>query len=79
VPERSPCLLWAKQHRTRCQIEPGDQYRLRIVDDGFAHATNDIGLVPLPDGRRIAIAVFVTDSTAGEPNMQVGEALNVHA
>ena len=36
------------------------------VDDGVAHATNDIGLIPLPDGRRIAIAVFVTDSTAGE-------------
>ena len=36
------------------------------VDDGVAHATNDIGLIPLPDGRRIAIAVFVTDSTADE-------------
>jgi beta-lactamase class A len=36
------------------------------VDDGIAHATNDIGLIPLPKGRRIAIAVFVTDSTADE-------------
>jgi beta-lactamase class A len=36
------------------------------VDHGLAHATNDIGLIPLPDGRRIAIAVFVTDSTADE-------------
>ncbi len=36
------------------------------VDKGVAHATNDIGLIPLPDGRRIAIAVFVTDSTAEE-------------
>lgn len=34
------------------------------VDNGLAHATNDIGLIPLPDGRRIAVAVFVTDSTA---------------
>jgi beta-lactamase class A len=34
------------------------------VDNGVAHATNDIGLIPLPDGRRMAIAVFVTDSTA---------------
>lgn len=34
------------------------------VDRGVAHATNDIGLIQLPDGRRIAIAVFVTDSTA---------------
>lgn len=36
------------------------------VDNRVAHATNDIGLIPLPDGRRIAIAVFVTDSTADE-------------
>jgi|SRR5579863_7737595 len=37
-----------------------------FVDEGLAHATNDIGLIPLPDGRRIAIAVFVTDSRADE-------------
>lgn len=36
------------------------------VDDGVAHATNDIGLITLPDGRRIAIAVFVTDSKADQ-------------
>jgi beta-lactamase class A len=36
------------------------------VDNGVAHATNDIGLILLPDGRRMAIAVFVTDSTADE-------------
>jgi beta-lactamase class A len=36
------------------------------VDNGLAHATNDIGLIPLPDGRHIAIAVFVTDSTADQ-------------
>lgn len=34
------------------------------VDNGIAHATNDIGLITLPDGRQLAIAVFVTDSTA---------------
>jgi beta-lactamase class A len=34
------------------------------VVGGVASATNDIGLIALPDGRRIAIAVFVTDSTA---------------
>jgi beta-lactamase class A len=28
--------------------------------------TNDLGLIPLPDGRQIAIAVFVTDSIARE-------------
>jgi beta-lactamase class A len=36
------------------------------VDNGLAHATNDIGLIPLPDGRQLAIAVFVTDSTAND-------------
>ena len=33
---------------------------------GFAAATNDIGLLTLPDGRKLAIAVFVTDSRADE-------------
>lgn len=37
------------------------------VDHGIAAATNDIGLITLPDGRQLAIAVFVTDSTADEP------------
>ncbi|MGH9715385.1 MAG: class A beta-lactamase [Candidatus Acidiferrales bacterium] len=36
------------------------------VDRGVAAATNDIGLITLPDGRQLAIAVFVTDSTADE-------------
>jgi len=36
------------------------------VDRGVAHATNDIGLITLPDGRRLAVAVFITDSTADE-------------
>jgi beta-lactamase class A len=34
--------------------------------DGVAVATNDIGLITLPDGRRLAIAVFVTDSKADD-------------
>jgi len=36
------------------------------VDAGLAQATNDIGLIPLPDGRALAIAVFVTDSRADQ-------------
>jgi beta-lactamase class A len=36
------------------------------VDNGLAHATNDIGLITLPNGRQLAIAVFVTDSKADE-------------
>jgi beta-lactamase class A len=34
------------------------------VNCGVAAATNDIGLIALPNGRHLAIAVFVTDSTA---------------
>jgi beta-lactamase class A len=37
------------------------------VDDGIAAATNDIALITLPDKRRLAVAVFLTDSTADEP------------
>jgi beta-lactamase class A len=37
-----------------------------FVDNGVAAATNDIGLISLPDGRKLAIAVFVTNSTADE-------------
>ncbi len=33
---------------------------------GVTAATNHIGLVTLPDGRKLAIAVFVTDSRADE-------------
>lgn len=29
-------------------------------------ATNDVGIVTLPDGRRLAAAVFVKDSTAAQ-------------
>jgi beta-lactamase class A len=34
--------------------------------DGVTAATNDIGIVTLPDGRHLAIAVFVRDSRADE-------------
>jgi beta-lactamase class A len=37
---------------------------------GVTAATNDIGLVMLPDGRRLAIAVYVTDSRADETTRQ---------
>lgn len=32
--------------------------------DGVTAATNDIGIVTLPDGRRVAVAVFVSESPA---------------
>jgi beta-lactamase class A len=34
--------------------------------DGLARATNDAGLITLPDGRHLALAIFVSDSTADE-------------
>ena len=34
------------------------------TQNGVAAATNDIGMISLPDGRKLAIAVFVTDSRA---------------
>ena len=34
--------------------------------EGVTAAVNDIGLIALPDGRRLAIAVFVTDTHADE-------------
>jgi beta-lactamase class A len=33
--------------------------------EGRTAATNDVGIVTLPDGRHLAVAVFVKDSTAG--------------
>jgi beta-lactamase class A len=42
------------------------------VDNGIAGATNDIGLIALPDGRQLAVAVFVSDSRAdGATRLQV--------
>jgi beta-lactamase class A len=34
------------------------------VAKGMAAATNDVGLITLPDGRRLAVAIFVTDAHA---------------
>jgi beta-lactamase class A len=37
---------------------------------GVTRATNDIGIITLPDGRHLALAVFVKDSTADEPTRE---------
>ncbi len=37
-----------------------------VDDHGRAAATNDVGIVVLPDGRSIALAVFLSDSEASE-------------
>jgi len=36
------------------------------TEKGMAAAANDIGILTLPDGRHLAIAVFVSDSPADE-------------
>jgi beta-lactamase class A len=36
------------------------------TNGGITYATNDIALITLPDGRRLALAVFVTNSKADE-------------
>jgi hypothetical protein len=35
-------------------------------DSGVAAATNDVGIIAFPDGRHVALAVFVSDSDASE-------------
>jgi beta-lactamase class A len=56
--------------RLKGELPPGTRVAHKSgtsdVDNGVAHATNDIGLITLPDGRQLAIAVFITDSAADE-------------
>lgn len=35
--------------------------------DGLTRATNDVGIITLPDGRHLAVAIFVSDTKADEP------------
>jgi beta-lactamase class A len=39
--------------------------------DGLTRATNDVGLIALPGGRHLALAVFVSDSHAGAEREEV--------
>lgn len=49
------------------------------LQDGLAPATNDVGLVTLPDGRHLAIAVFITDAHADEKTRDAVIAQIAHA
>jgi beta-lactamase class A len=74
--EHTQLLLgWMKDsptgaHRMKAELPAGTIVMHKTgtsgVKDGVASATNDIGLITLPDGRRLALAVFVTDSGADE-------------
>jgi beta-lactamase class A len=46
---------------------------------GVTSATNDIGLVTLPDGRHLAIAIFITKSTANDADRDAAIATIAHA
>jgi beta-lactamase class A len=76
TPEHTRMLLtWMQDAATGPRRIKGDLPSGTIVmhktgssgtKDGVTFATNDIGLITLPDGRRVAIAIFVTDSRAGD-------------
>ena len=42
------------------------KYMMMIAGHSITSATNDIGIVYLPNGKHLAIAVFVSDSPADE-------------
>jgi beta-lactamase class A len=76
TPEHTQMLLnWMQetssgQHRIKGELPSGTVVVHRTGTSGTAggvtYATNDIGLITLPNGRRLAIAIFVTDSTADD-------------
>jgi beta-lactamase class A len=57
-------------NRIKGQLPPGTPVAHKTgtagTHGGLTRATNDIGLVTLPGGRHLAVAVFVKDSTADE-------------
>jgi beta-lactamase class A len=57
--------------RLKGRLPPGTVVAHKTGTDatagGLTRATNDIGIITLPDGRHLAVAVFVKDSTADEP------------
>ena len=56
--------------RLRAGLPPGTELAHKTGTsgerNGNAEATNDMGLVTLPDGRRLAVAVFISDAHADE-------------
>ena len=57
-------------HRLKGLLPPGTAVAHKTgtsgTSNGLTRATNDVGLIALPDGRHLALAVFVSDSTAPE-------------
>jgi beta-lactamase class A len=75
-PEHTQLLLgWMTashtgDHRIRALLPPGTVVADKTGTSGSArkvtNATNDAGLITLPDGRRLAVAILVADSAAPE-------------
>lgn len=55
-------------NRIKGELPPGTSVAHKTgtsgTRDGVTAATNDIGIVTLPDGRRLAVAIFIRDSKA---------------
>ena len=75
APEHTQLLLgWMRPaiptKRLQADLPPGVSVAHKSgtsdVVRGVAGATNDIGLIAMPDGRQLAIAVFVTDAKADQ-------------
>jgi beta-lactamase class A len=76
TPEHTQLLLeWMKDsptgpHRIKGELPSGTivMHKTGTSDsaNGLTYATNDAGLIILPDGRRLAIPIFVTDSAADD-------------
>lgn len=70
-------------HRLRAGLPAGTVLAHKTGTSGERHgraaATNDVGLITLPGGRRLAIAVFVTDAHADETTRDAEIARIAHA
>lgn len=57
-------------HRLKGQLPPGTTVAHKTgtsnTVDGLTRATNDVGIITLPDGRHLVVAIFVSDSKAQE-------------
>jgi beta-lactamase class A len=76
---RSLLLKWMMEtatgpHRIRGMLPPGTPVAHKTGTDrtrnGLTRATNDIGLIALPDGRHLAVAVFIADSRSSEADRE---------
>ena len=63
------------QNRLKAQLPPGTPVAHKTgtggTKDGVTSATNDIGIITLPNGKHIAIAVFVGNSSADEKGREL--------